>query len=138
MDKENFVQNIKFFCEKRKVKPTVACREAGVGTSFINNIEKRRQTPSVEKVEMLAHYLGVTVSELLGETSPQPKRVDLDKELVLYDFMAPSNPPNVVRLTVSEVEMVLAYREASADDKMIVDTALRKYKKKGSAAHGGG
>lgn len=67
MDKSIFVQNIKRACELKGVKPTVACRESGVGTSFINNIEVRGQIPSVEKVQMLAAYLGVTTSELLGE-----------------------------------------------------------------------
>lgn len=67
MDKQQFVQNIKFYCLKRNVKPTVACREAGVGSSFINNIEARGQIPSVEKVQQLAGYLGVSTSELLGE-----------------------------------------------------------------------
>jgi len=70
MDKEIFVQNVKRYCDAKGVKPTVACRESGVGTSFINNIEKRHQTPSVEKVQMLAQYLGVTTSELLGEEPP--------------------------------------------------------------------
>ena len=59
MDSLVFVQNIKKFCDLKGVKPTVACRESGVGTSFINNVE-RGQTPSVAKVQMLADYLGVT------------------------------------------------------------------------------
>lgn len=67
MDKVLFVQNIKEVCKSKDIKPTVACRESGVGTSFINNIEARGQIPSVEKVQMLAAYLGVTTSELLGE-----------------------------------------------------------------------
>lgn len=67
MDKVLFVQNIKDICKSKGIKPTVACRESGVGTSFINNIESRGQVPSVEKVQMLATYLGVTTSELLGE-----------------------------------------------------------------------
>ena len=62
-----FVQNIKKYCAAKGVKPTVACRESGVGSSFINNIESRGQVPSVEKVQLLAQYLGVTVGELLGE-----------------------------------------------------------------------
>lgn len=67
MDKAVFVQNIKKYCAAKGVKPTVACRESGVGSSFINNIESRGQVPSVEKVQLLAQYLGVTVGELLGE-----------------------------------------------------------------------
>lgn len=67
MDALEFVQNIKKYCSIKGVKPTVACRESGVGTSFINNIEKRGSMPSIEKVQMLAEYLGVTTSDLLGE-----------------------------------------------------------------------
>ena len=68
MDAQVFVQNIKYYCNLKGIKPTVACRESGVGSSFINNLE-RGQTPSVAKVQMLADYLGVTTSQLLGEAS---------------------------------------------------------------------
>lgn len=75
MERELFVQNIKERCRAKGVKPTAACRESGVGVSFINDIE-RGQTPSVAKVQMLAQYLGCTVSDLLGEdpTPPDPVR----------------------------------------------------------------
>lgn len=123
MDKSEFVKNIKFYCERKNVKPTVACRESGVGASFINNIEARGQTPSVEKVEMLAHYLGVTVSELIGEVAPQPQTA------VLHDSAVVVQPSDVKRLTVSEVEMVMAYRRANRKDRQMVDLALQEYKK---------
>ena len=69
MDKELFVQNIKKYCALRGVKPTVACRESGVSSSFITNIESKGQVPSIEKVYMLASYLGVTINDLVGEDS---------------------------------------------------------------------
>lgn len=128
MDIGNFVQNIKFHCERKGVKPTVACREAGVGGSFINNIEARGSVPSVEKVEMLAHYLGVTVSELIGEVAPQPQTA------VLHDSAVVVQPSDVKRLTVSEVEMVMAYRRARQEIKNIVDGALAPYAKKENTA----
>lgn len=68
MDKDIFVENVRKYCEAKGVKPTVACRESGVGTSFLTDI-KRGQTPSVGKVQLLAQYLGCTVSDLLGETN---------------------------------------------------------------------
>lgn len=71
MDKEIFVQNIKRQCSLRGVKPTIACRESGAGADLINQIERRGSVPSVERVQLLASYLGVTVSELLGETPPE-------------------------------------------------------------------
>lgn len=67
MDAKGFVQNIKLYCDKRGVKPTVACKESGAGKDLINQIERRGSMPSIEKVQMLADYLGVTTSELLGE-----------------------------------------------------------------------
>ena len=70
MDKQIFVQNIKKYCGLRGVKPTVACRESGAGKDIINRIETGGSVPSVERVQMLAEYLGVTVSELLGEMTP--------------------------------------------------------------------
>ena len=68
MDVHTFVQNVKSLCALKGISPTSACKESGVGTSFIPDI-KRGRIPSVDKFERLALYLGVTVSELLGETS---------------------------------------------------------------------
>lgn len=110
MDKLLFVQNIKAYCSKNGIKPTVACKDAGVGGSFINNIEARGQVPSVEKVQMLAQYLGVTVSELLGETgAPILQASDL---------------------TEQEQELVSAYRAANDQARGMVDFALEPFKEK--------
>ena len=68
MDKDVFVQNVKRYCDFRDVKPTIACAESGAGKSLMSEISKRGQTPSVERVQLLAQYLGCTVSDLLGET----------------------------------------------------------------------
>ena len=101
MDNEAFVQNIKFYCERKGEKPTVACGKSGVGTSFITDLNRGRTT-SVAKVQLLAHYLGVTVSELLGE--------------------CPNPTP------VSELET--AYARAPETIRAIVDTALEPYRSK--------
>lgn len=69
MDKDFFVQKVKLLCLQKGIKPTNACKESGVGGSFLSDIN-RGQVPSVAKVQMLAEYLGVTVSELLGEKPP--------------------------------------------------------------------
>ena len=67
MDRELLVQNIEQYCARKDVRPTNACRDSGVSASFLTDI-KRGQTPSVAKVQLLAQYLGCTVSDLLGET----------------------------------------------------------------------
>lgn len=74
MDTEIFVQNIKERCRAKGIKPTVACRESGVGSSFITGLNNGSM-PSVAKVKMLAEYLGCTVSDLLGESPAPPDPV---------------------------------------------------------------
>lgn len=107
MNKEIFVQNVKKYCELAGVKPTVACRESGVGASFINNIESRNQTPSVAKVQLLAQYLGVTTSELLGEEKPTPDNGDglsEDQKYLVDAILAmPTDSVRKLRVIVEEV-----------------------------------
>lgn len=67
MDKQLLAQNIVAYCKQKGVKPTVACRESGAGRCLLDNV-KRGRSPSIVNVQMLADYLGVTTSELLGET----------------------------------------------------------------------
>lgn len=117
MNKQIFVENIKTYCGQKGLKPTVACRESGVGTSFINNIEARGQIPSVEKVQMLAAYLGVTTSELLGEKLPRAGQ----------NLQVPED------LTSDELNMVEAYRAADDRARQVVDLTLEPWKKKKSS-----
>lgn len=102
MDKDNFVKNIKARCAAKGVKPTVACRESGVGTSFINDLE-RGKTPSVAKVQMLAQYLGCTVSDLLGEEptkitqAADPKADGLRQEFArLFASLTPEQQNEII------------------------------------------
>ena len=94
MDKEVFVQNVKKLCLNKNIKPTNACKESGVGSSFLSDIQ-RGQTPSVAKVQLLAQYLGVTTSDLLGEqneNSPPPEKGGL---LADYDALTARNQEKV-------------------------------------------
>jgi transcriptional regulator with XRE-family HTH domain len=61
-----FVQNIKNLSKKKGVSVTAALRESGAGRSLIDHVRKG-SIPSLEKVQLLAAYFGVTTSELLGE-----------------------------------------------------------------------
>lgn len=67
MDKQLFVQNVEMFCNLRGVKPTVACAESGAGKDLLSQMKIRGSIPSVERIQLLAQYLKVSTSELLGE-----------------------------------------------------------------------
>lgn len=75
MDAEKFVQNVKNICIMREVPPTIACRESGAGKNLLSEVA-RGIVPSVNKVQALAQYLGVTTSELLGEV-PSPADISV-------------------------------------------------------------
>ena len=108
MDKELFVQKVKMICLQKGLKPTNACKESGVGGSFINDIERGR-VPSVAKVQMLAAYLGVTTSALLGETAEPTAGDDglSEGEQALLSLFR--------QLTPEQQEMVIRMVQAAAD-----------------------
>lgn len=81
MDREKLVQNIERYCTRKGERPTNACRDSGVGSSFLVDI-KRGRSPSVAKVQLLAEYLGCTTSDLLGEKKqPAPERDELQDRI---------------------------------------------------------
>lgn len=134
MDLGLFINNVKYRCEQKGVKPTVACRESGAGERLLENV-KRGSVPSVEKAQLLAQYLGVTVSDLLGET-PRTKPSfelppDIPEEVMLRS-------PPLIRLTVAEVDMIEAYRAADQRAKDIVDLALAPFMAKEKARNSAG
>lgn len=109
MDAEKFVQNVKNICIMREVPPTIACRESGAGKNLLSEVA-RGIVPSVNKVQALAQYLGVTTSELLGEKPQAPV-------------------PESGTLSAAELRLLSAYRAAPAPIRAIVDTALEPYKR---------
>lgn len=66
MDRELLILNITRFAAAKDESPSGACNAAGVGKNFVSEI-KRGKTPSVASVADLAAYLGVSVSDLVGD-----------------------------------------------------------------------
>ena len=66
MDRETLIFNITRFAAAKDESPSGACLAAGVGKNYVSEI-KRGKTPSVASVADLAAYLGVSVSDLVGD-----------------------------------------------------------------------
>lgn len=103
MDKELFVKNVEKICGEKGIKPTVACVESGAGRNFLVQIKGRGSVPSVEKVQMLARYLGCTVSDLLGEQPPKnakaaaPEGSGLSEEFArIFQGLTPENQNKII------------------------------------------
>lgn len=125
-----FVQNVRYFCKLKGVAPTAACRESGAGERLIENV-RRGSEPSVGKVQLLAQYLGVTVSELLGEIESFDVPDDEAERL-----LAPQPRSAAPDVTPDELDLVRAYRRATPKERALIDTMLAEYKK-GTASNAG-
>lgn len=90
MDANVFVQNVKKYCVIKGVAPTVACRESGAGKSLMSQVAQGI-VPSVAKVQLLAQYLGVTTSDLLGEQKESSPPSEEDRLLAGYDALSARN-----------------------------------------------
>lgn len=94
MNVDIFVENVKSYCLAKGVSLSKACIESGAGKTLMDNV-KRGRVPSVDSVQLLARYLGVTTSELLGEgkklTPVSEGEPDPDEELLmkLVDQLTP-------------------------------------------------
>lgn len=86
MDNLKIVENIQRICKERGTNPTVAGRESGAGETMVTNLKRKGTLPSIEKMQLLARYLGVTTSELLGEEKAPSPATDESEErlLILY------------------------------------------------------
>lgn len=105
MDKQVFVQNVNMYCKLRGVTPTVACEKSGAGRNLLSQMKTRGIIPSLEKGQLLAHYLGVTTSELLGETGPQNLAIQDQPYLVMrYNSL----PPKVQEEVMAFIEFKVA------------------------------
>jgi len=67
------VQSVQHFCSLKGVRPTVACTESGAGRNFMTDIKNEKKT-SLHRVELLATYLDVSASQLLGEPEPNANK----------------------------------------------------------------
>lgn len=89
MNTDIFVQNVKRYCAINGVKPTVACAESGAGKDLLSKLANHRAIPSVAKVQLLAQYLGCTVSDLLGEKATSSPPSENDELLQKISALAP-------------------------------------------------
>lgn len=103
------VENIQRFCKERGTNPTVAGRESGAGRDLVSNMKRKGTQPSIEKIRLLADYLGVTTSELLGEAKKPTVQDDglTEAEQALMDLFR--------QLTPDQQDMVIRMVQAAAD-----------------------
>lgn len=108
MDVTKIVENIQRICKEKGTTPTVAGKESGAGKDLVSAMKRRGVLPSIEKMRLLAEYLGVTTSELLGEKKPtvQDDGLTEAEQALMYLFR---------QLTPDQQDMVIRMVQAAAD-----------------------
>ena len=98
-----FVHNVRNLAKIKGLPVTTALKEAGLSQNLLNHIETRGSSPSVEKVQQLAQYFGVTTSQLLGEVSVGSKMDSVsldDMDLIHAYHAADERTREIVQLTL--------------------------------------
>lgn len=143
MNVDIFVQNVKTLCKLKGTTPTSACEASGAGRNFMDNI-KKGSIPSVAKVQMLSSYLGVTVSQLLGEDASDISQGPAQPYLVYrYNHMTQEDQAKVMAFVEGlsldqgkiipdnqqaighDEEFVSLYRQLTPDQQALVLAQLR-------------
>lgn len=71
MQTEIFVKNVEDKCKELGTNMTAASKAAGLSPNFMTKV-KHGADPGLSSVVKLAHFLGCTVSDLLGEEKSSP------------------------------------------------------------------
>mgnify|MGYP001013366322 CR=1 FL=1 len=89
----NIGERLRDYRLKRGITQKDLSDKTGLSYTFINEIEHDKKIPSIETLLRMSSYYGATVSELLGETTPE-----MSPELKsLFDNIK-SLPPDTINL----------------------------------------
>ena len=86
-NKEIFAQNLSHYLDKTGRDQREVAEVVGVAPSTFNEWVKGKKYPRVDKIQMLADYFGVRMSDLIeevgdkGHTPSEPPLTGVDKEL---------------------------------------------------------
>lgn len=69
MENQQIVQNLRLLCKENQESISAVLSNCDITKSFIYDLEKRNQSPSVDKLVRLAQYFNVSVDYLLGRTN---------------------------------------------------------------------
>ena len=102
------VEKIFSILNERNIKQKTFATAIGVSQGNVTDWRKGRSNPSRDVLSRIASYLNISIDYLLGNES--------------------TSGIDGILLTPQEEELVLCYRQASPDERLIVDTALKKYR----------
>ena len=116
MDALKIVENIQRICKEKGTTPTVAGKESGAGKDLVSAMKRRGVLPSIEKIMLLADYLGVTTSELLGEEIKKPAAETGDGQAEKLAQALQGIGIDVDKLTEAEISRIARLAKAALEE----------------------
>lgn len=108
--------------QKHKISQRQLATSCGLSNGFISMLEKGYNpntqnpiTPSLPTLRKLANGMGISLDELLSVTD------DIQISLATEDSLTSK------KFSKQEIQLIKAYRQATPDERQIVDLALKKY-----------
>lgn len=107
MDKDLLIQNIVTYARAKGESMSHACIAAGAGKSFISDI-KRGRMPSLSKFVDLAEYLGISMSDLVGDTVSNSDTQTSEESRKLLELLSQLNEEGREKLLEYADDLVLS------------------------------
>lgn len=107
----NILERIKELCENNGISVNEMAEQTGLSPNSVYKWDK--QTPSVDKVERVAKFFGVSLDYLLGHDIP-----DGDNFTVLG---------KIHTINAKELRLVKLFNKATENDKKVIEMILAKY-----------
>ena len=102
------VEKIFSILNERNINQKTFATAIGVSQGNVTDWKKGRSNPSRDVLSRIASYLNISIDYLLGNE--------------------PNSGTEGLLLTPQEEELILCYRQASPDDRAMVELALKKYR----------
>lgn len=113
-NKQTMAQNIQFYMNKKGKSRKDMCEALGISYMTFSDWVNAKTYPRIDKIEMMAHYFGISKSDLVEERNDQAK-----KEL-------PESSSSGISDTVKKLYPQLTQDEQHLVDEMIISLARKK------------
>lgn len=116
MDNIQLATKIKRLCKHKNITVKSLLNACNLNNIFIYDIEKRGKIPSVEKIELIADYLDVSVDYLLGRTD-DPQSTYVTTSISKQELKDIAKKPQSKDLSKEEAEIIGLYRLLNVRDR---------------------
>lgn len=119
MENEQLALNIKILCSEKGITLSKLFEILNIPTSFISDITKKNNSPSIKRIRAIADYFNVSIDYLIGRAEQQTKIEQNVSNNVLNDKSIGINNVQNVGSSLSK-ELLTEFEKLSFKDKSYI------------------